>query len=307
MSATPPAPVNGNNCATGAQRKTLVLVLSHVMDKDIAEFFNNIKEECAKYYDVVFRCDNSNGVFDTFREDEHFSLFTTGQLQSLGYPGKAAIVYEDESRDSNPHHKNFNFVPGSIELPVLSFFRGHPGYRHYWVIEYDVRYSGSWRRLFAAFTDSDADLLATTLTRYAAIPGWYHWQGLDLRDMPIAKDQYLRAFLPLYRISNRALVQLDHDYRRGVAGHFECLGPTLLHHAGLKLEDIGGDGEFVRPENRNRFYRNTPTADTLAPGSFVFRPVMNRVGKERDTLWHPVKHAPPWRVALRQVKRLIRP
>jgi hypothetical protein len=307
MSAAPSVPANGLDNAAGAHRKTVVLILSHVMDKDIAAFFENMKEECAKYYDVVFLCDNSSGVFEEFKSDEDFSLFTAEELQYLGYPGRSAVVYQDDSRKSNPYHKNFNFVPGSIDLPVLSFFRENPDYQYYWVVEYDVRYSGSWRRLFTAFADSDADLLATTLTRHAAIPDWYHWPGLDLRDLPIGKDQYLRAFLPLYRISNQALAQLDSDYRRGVAGHFECLGPTLLHHAGFKLEDIGGDGEFVRPENRNRFYRNTPTTKTLAPGSFVFRPVMDRVGGERDTLWHPVKYTPAWRVALRRVKRLIRP
>jgi hypothetical protein len=295
-------PGNGSD----GQRKTAVLILSHVIDKDIATFFKNMKEECGKYYDVVFLCDNSNGVFDAYKDHKDYFLFTTEQLEYLEYPGKSEIVYEDESRDKNPHHKNFNFVPGSIELPVMYYFHNRPGYQHYWVVEYDVRFSGSWRRLFTAFADSDADLLATTLTRYAAIPDWYHWGGLDLGGLPVSEDDYLRAFLPLYRISNRALARLDGDYRRGVAGHFECLGPTLLHHAGLNLEDIGGDGEFVRPENRNRFYRNTPTADTLAPGSFVFRPVMDRAGKQRDTLWHPVKYTPPWRAALRQAKRLIR-
>jgi hypothetical protein len=245
MSAAPSVPANGLDNAAGAHRKTVVLILSHVMDKDIAAFFENMKEECAKYYDVVFLCDNSSGVFEEFKSDEDFSLFTAEELQYLGYPGRSAVVYQDDSRKSNPYHKNFNFVPGSIDLPVLSFFRENPDYQYYWVVEYDVRYSGSWRRLFTAFADSDADLLATTLTRHAAIPDWYHWPGLDLRDLPIGKDQYLRAFLPLYRISNQALAQLDSDYRRGVAGHFECLGPTLLHHAGFKLEDIGGDGEFV--------------------------------------------------------------
>lgn len=288
------------------QKNTAILVLSHVMNREVMAFFKQIKKECSEYYDVVFLCDNSSGVFDEFKNNNDYYLFTTEGLQSLNYPGRSAIAYQDKARGENPYHKDFNFVPGSIDLPVLAFFGSRPGYAHYWVIEYDVRYSGSWHRFLSSFAKSDAALLGTTLTRYEAIPDWYHWSGLDLRGKPIEKDQYIRGFFPIYRISNPALAQLDRDYRCGVKGHFECLGPTLLLHAGFKLEDLGGNGEFVRPENRNRFYSNTPTTETLAPGSFVFRPVMTRAGKERDTLWHPVKYTPAWRIALRRVKALLR-
>jgi hypothetical protein len=32
---------------------------------------------------------------------------------------------------------------------------------------------------------------------------------------------------------------------------------------------------------------------------------MARAGTERDTLWHPVKHIPAWRRAVRRMARLI--
>jgi hypothetical protein len=60
--------------------------------------------------------------------------------------------------------------------------------------------------------------------------------------------------------------------------------------------DIGGDGEFVRPLNRNRFYRNTPSRGSLMPGTFVFRPVMDSPGNGQHA-WHPVKRRPFWQVA----------
>ena len=291
--------------AARRRHKTAILVLSHVLDKYVSAFLQEIKAECSGQYDVIFLCDNSTGAFDHYKDDRDYYLFTMNDLKTLDYPGRSAVVYENENRKVNPYHKNFNFAPGSPDLPILHYYRNNTGYDYYWVVEYDVRYSGSWRHFFSCFAGNKADLLGTTLTRYRDIPGWFHWPSLDLLDRPISQDDYLRAFLPVHRLSNRALARLDGDYRSGVKGHHECLVPTVLLGAGMSIEDIGGDGEFVRPENRNRFYRNTPTAKTLSPGSFVFRPVMARAGKTQNILWHPVKHIPAWRRAARWAARMI--
>jgi hypothetical protein len=68
----------------------------------------------------------------------------------------------------------------------------------------------------------------------------------------------------------------------------------------MTLEDMGGTGEFVRPSNINRFYRNTPSAASLGPGTFVFRPVMDKPGHEPNMLWHPVRPPLSWRARSRQ-------
>ena len=57
----------------------------------------------------------------------------------------------------------------------------------------------------------------------------------------------------------------------------------------MVIEDFGGNGEFVRPGNANRWYTSTLTSQTLAPGSFVARPIRFRPGFKPNTLWHPVK------------------
>ncbi len=284
--------------------KTAILILSHIASRHVEGHFRRIKSECGACCTVVSLCDNTSGIFDRKKDQDDYFLFSLKQLAALNYPGKAPI-YSEQARQDNPHHKEFNFRPGSIELPVLLYYRHHPEHDHYWVVEYDVRYSGSWRQFFSFFSDWDTDLLGTTINRYDEVPDWFHWQALDLGDMPIGKDKYIRGFFPIYRISRRALAQLDRDYQTGVSGHFECLGPTLLCHAGMTIEDIGGDGAFVRPDCVNRFYDNTPTNDTLSPGSFVFRPAMHRPGKEPNRLWHPVKPVPAWRAALRGAKRTL--
>lgn len=287
-------------------KKTAILFLTHIKNKNISEQFLKLRCELSPSFDVFMLCDNTSGKFSRHAGDEGRFLFEASQFLELDYPGKLAHEKLSRSDQGDYHHQRFNFGPGNVELPVLLFFKTHPEYDRYWTIEYDVRFTGRWDTLLSAFEASDADLVGTTLTRYAEIPDWFHWPSLDLRGKRIAEDQYLRGFLPIYRLSRRALEQLDRDYREGVSGHLECLIPTLLNHVGMTIEDIGGDGEFVRPGNVNRFYRNTPTRGNLEPGTFVFRPIMERPGNEPDTLWHPVKAKPMWKIALRPVGRAMR-
>jgi Protein of unknown function (DUF3405) len=286
-------------------KKTAILLLTHIEDRRIQSLFSDITENCREKYDVFFLCDNSTGKFSQYSANKNYFLFDTSKMVGLGYPGKSASNILSGENPTDSYHKKFHFDPGHVELPVLLFFKAHPEYAYYWTIEYDVRFTGSWDRLFAHFEDSDADLLGTTLTRRHEIPAWHHWSSLDVAAKDIGPESYLRGFFPIYRLSHGGLSQLDRDYHDGAKGHFECLIPTLLHNAGLTIEDIGGDGEFVKPANRNRFYRNTPRRGPLSPGTFVYRPVRHRPGKERNMLWHPIKYIPLWKVGMDRMRRIV--
>jgi hypothetical protein len=255
-----------------------------VLNEEVLALFRELKDACADNYKVAFLADNSQGVFDSRKDDADFFLFTLTDLLSLEYPGRP-LIHNLEGRQNNSDHVYFNFRPGSTDMPMQYWFRENPGYDYCWVVEYDVRYTGDWRRFFADFGGNDADLIGTWLTRYRDIPHWPLWPTLDLLDQTLGIEDYVRGFFPVYRLSSRAFALLDGEYRRGVSGHYEGVVPTVLDRAGLTMEDIGGDGEFVRPENRNRYYRD---------GSFTYRPIRYRTGSEPDTLWHPVKPMPTW-------------
>jgi len=185
-------------------------------------------------------------------------------------------------------------IPGNPHLAILDFFRAHPNYKYYWIIEYDVRFSGDWSLLFEAFSKSDADLLTCHVRTYNQEPDWPWWINVKIPDPTVTKDQWVRAFLPIQRLSHRALVEIERCCKEGWYGHFEATLPTMLHHAGLKLEDIGGDGDFVRPGNINRFYTSvsTPIGDLRWKGSFRFRPPHSFWPQRSNTLYHPVKPSP---------------
>jgi len=283
------------------ERNSAILILSHITNKQVEEHFQKIRQECSNQYNVISLCDNTSGLFYSKKNDHDYFLFSIDDLEALGFPGRST-KYPDEMRRDNPFHNNFNFKPGSADLAVLHYYRNNPNYDYYWLIEYDVRFTGRWNEFFALFEENESDLLGTTLTRYPDFPNWYHWSGVNFQDAEVPERERLRGFFPVYRLSRRALAVLDEKYRGNISGHYECLMPTILNREGLTLEDIGGDGEFVRPENINRCYRNTRTAGTLSPGTFVFRPVMRRPGREPGMLWHPVKYEPLWRMLLRKFR-----
>jgi hypothetical protein len=264
-------------------RRSAILLLNHAADRSLFDFCARLRAETSSAYDVFLLSDRTRRSVSlgTAPPNTGERVFTLDDLVSLGYPGKQDIA--------EPGKKERSLRLGNAELPVLLFHREHPGYDFYWVVEYDVRYSGSWGTFFAAFESSHADLLGTSLIRHSEFPGWSHWHSLRLTTKDAADAEPLRGFFPVYRVSRRALECLHDVYLGGCAGHMETLMPTVLHRAGLELEDIGGDGEFVKPENRNRFYTNDPRTNDLSPGTFVYRPVHAAIGPDPGKLWHPVK------------------
>ena len=101
----------------------------------------------------------------------------------------------------------------------------------------------------------------------------------------------VRGFYPLFRLSNRFLRVLDQEYQRGWHGHYELTWGTIARRNGLAIEDIGGNGRYVKSHNCDMFYFNTFYTQSLSPGTFVFRPALTTVRKRENTLWHPVKPA----------------
>ena len=278
--------------------RSAILILNHVSDRHLIDLYNAIEQDCGQEHDVFLLSDRTRPslAFARKRDGTQEFRFTLDDLITLGYPGKQDLTL----RDAGPR----NLKLGNAELPVLLFYANHPGYEHFWIVEYDVRYSGSWRRFFGAFDDNDADLLGTSLIRYADFPGWSHWRTLAIPTLSPNDPDRLRGFFPVFRISNHALACLHELYRDGWAGHMETLMPTALYRSGLRIEDIGGDGEFVEPNNINRYYNNNRLTNELSPGTFVYRPIRAAAGAHPDKLWHPVKGKP--NLATRVANRLWR-
>lgn len=188
--------------------------------------------------------------------------------------------------------------PRHLDMSLLHFFRMHPEYDKYWMIEFDIRYSGDWRKFFAEFEDNDADLLGTAVQRREENQSWVHWPTLCTGPDRVEAKNFVKSFTPVMRISNRGFEALNDAYARGWYGHYEAMWPTVLANAGYKIEEIGNHGSFTPADRRGKHYTTTPSHGHLWPGTLVFRPIRQEsvVEQEADMLWHPVKteHTPRW-------------
>lgn len=275
--------------------RVAVLFVTHFIDDVITAEYRKLRREAPPGHDVVLLYNTTERPPGEPPPDITVHRFDARNISKLDYPVKKTTV------------SSFN-----VELFIINFWLRRPEYDQYWMIEYDMRFSGDWGSLFRHFAAESADLLSTTLFRQPAFPGWANWPSLQPPPgIALAPHEKIGAYMPIFRISQRALAAVHAAYQAGWAGHSECTVPTIVAKAGFSLGDIGGDGEFVRPENINRFYRNTLVSRTHAPGTLVYRPVRTVPGDEANMLWHPVKCAEGMvvgrrRAMLRRVRLLLR-
>ena len=255
---------------------TVVLYMTHVYDDAVAEEYERLKRECEPPYDVRLLYDaSSRRARGAGQRPDSFGFRPKQLLRRFGR--------------HLPRSEAKTLWPGSSDLALAAYAMDQSACEFYWLVEYDVRFTGPWTRLFDAFADNCADLLTTTITRRPDQPLWHWWPSLMAPDTELSQDEQISCFLPVLRISRKGIELLLTAYRKGWQGHYECTVPTILSRHGLTIEDIGGDGEFVSPGNVNRFYTNTVGNAHMTPGTFVWRPAFDGPGDEPDKLWHPVK------------------
>lgn len=262
----------------GDKNNTCIIWQTHRLDDSALAEYVRLKAQCGDQFDTLVLYDNSRNDFR--QPDEHpdidFSLFDIHDL--------------DQKYHLNRLRNPVSITPGNTVFPLLDFSREQQ-YSYYWLIEYDVRYTGDWREFFSYFTSNESDLLGTTLYRHSFRPSWGWWKSLQAPRLSFlrAKNR-VRGLFPVMRISAAGIRAYTKANRRGWKGHYEVCMPTVLKHYGLAIEDIGGDGEFVAEKNRNRFYTNTPEKSGLAPGTFVCPPAGQPISEVLpDKLYHAVK------------------
>lgn len=188
---------------------------------------------------------------------------------------------------------NWVLIPGHCDVPILKFFRENKLYDRYWLVEDDVDYNGDISVLINELATFSEDLICTHVQK-----GWHDWtynHTLRCGSSPRPRaEETLLCFLPLFTISRAGLAAVDQAYRDGWSGHHEQVWPTVMKTAGLSIRDIGGDGEFVDPKYRNRFYLGGPGHKANKVGTFVPTPPRLRVGWRKNTLYHPVKPLGQW-------------
>ena len=259
--------------------RSAVLWLTHVWGPELQAEFETLSSGCGSDPPDVWLLADSRtpGVTALTRRYRRCYVFDEAVLLSLPYPkldGRGILEH--------PH------------FSILEFFLSHPEYEYYWVIEYDVRYTGTWDTLLGAFRPFDHDLVTSHIRRFDQEPQWLWWDTLHHPSTRIARENYVRSFNVIYRISKRALAFMHDAQLSGWQGHPEVSFPTLLCRAGFTLLDFGGSGEFTLPAFKNKYYtsRGSRSGTLSVFGTMRYRPSRVKAGMRKNMLYHPVKPAP---------------
>ena len=259
--------------------KQAVLYLTNKSNEWTLSAFHALEQSLQGKADVYFAYHQQGDVLPVSLQNiENQFVFTSDILSELGY----TPIEEGK------------LVPGSNHFPLLKFFKENQGYDYYWLVEDDVRFSGEWKEFFGSFASCTSDFLSSVIETKAENPNWYWWTSLKTGNEVIAEEKLLKSFNPIYRLSRQALACIDAYLIIGWMGHHEVLLPTLLYNEGFLLEDFGGEGTFVRPENKAKFYDDT---------SMRIAPVLP--DDRKNYLFHPVKEEKVRQDGSYRVKRLL--
>ncbi len=250
---------------------TAIVFLTHQYSRGILRAFAKLRDEAQDYGDVFLFGDGS-------------------QAPPAGLDGRICLFDFSELKAQFPQARGDCAVPGNLHMVYWEFYRTHDAYEHIWFVEHDVRYAGSWADFLAHFNGNAADLVSCHIRRWEHEPQWFWWDSLSCQGANFPEEERIRAFLPVQRLSDRACRAIQAALESGWTGHSEAVIPTALARAGLVLDDIGGDGPFVSPGNRHRFYSSADSEDgRLTSGSMRFRPPHIIWGRRRNWLYHPIK------------------
>jgi hypothetical protein len=258
-----------------------ILYLSHVVNTTQWRAYKALERECAGMADVYYV---SNLATESVPHElkDTFPI-TPANRKALGHPSRDGDL--GWWMDTSPSHTRD--IKSGFDQALLSFRQLKPEYDYYWILEYDVEFSGRWSEFFSAFSGNTSDLICSSAYRYETNPAWDWWRSVKWPGD--TRPDLVHGFFPLARLSGQAIDAIIEAGRSGVDGFYEAIWPTVVNHRGMSIEDFGGDGEFVRASNVNRWYTSTLANHTLAPGSFVARPIRFRPGWKPNQLWHPVK------------------
>ncbi|SHE34968.1 hypothetical protein SAMN05443144_101107 [Fodinibius roseus] len=247
--------------------KEEILFLTHKKNKEIENAIRSLRDSMG---DRKLTIVSQSQPFDI--EGTDLFLFDESIVQQMDFPTIGNSI-----------------IPGHAHFPVFAYIGNNKtNADYYWVIEYDVRFSGKWSVLFDHFTQFNADFLTSHIRYFHEEPDWYWWKEMNHREITISREKRVRSFNPIYRISSEAFKFLEKAFKSGWKGHNEVLLTTLLFHHGYQLLDFGGNGDFV--SDRNKFYISRSSGQQgLSTGTMRYRPAMKTHGMRKNKLYHPVK------------------
>lgn len=241
---------------------TSVLYVSHFVTVGTLWNYLQIRRAVRDQYDVYWVCQGKRAQ------------------RRLSYLPIETFPITDTLLEPWHHAMNGNgIVPGNGHIPTIAFAQRHE-YEHYWVIEYDVRFTGDWRDFFRLAHQSDPDLISSSIEVPFTDESWDHWESIDLPYSEVA-----RSFGPIRRVSHRLLEAVRELITNGYWAHNEALLPSACQRRGWLMRDLN---QLAREQWGDFIY--TPSSNQDIRRTLDYRPVASTTwGAVPEKLHHPVK------------------
>ena len=259
---------------------TLFAITTHRFDEAICRNIDRISKELGRQYKVIVFHDATSSP--------------DSKLPTLDCPIHSFDF--KKVRTKFPLLAQANILPGNKHAAYIELLPVFPEVKHFWFVEFDVRFTGDWRTLVDKCSQSDADMLGCHLRMREEIPDWDWWPSISNAHDPQKQLPGVRAFTWATRLSRRALDLLaKRCIEEGWTGHLEALVPSLLYDAGMRIEEIGGEGPFTPKERSGLFYSSEygislPSRNgDFGLGTNRFGPPLLFWGMKKDRIYHPVK------------------
>jgi hypothetical protein len=252
-----------------------ILTLSHIWSRGIAREHRKRIRECSSFADV-------------------YLLYHLHQQPAPACENMMILDNDWLERKANPRPRLPQSAGGHLPFLLFEFVNRHPEYQTYWVLEYDMRFTGSWADFFERMAEVPADYYTTHIYRHEQQPDWNWWSSLSHPVKRIAQQDLLRSLNTIYGLSNRAVDCLKAFYADGWSGHYEVLFSSMLSRAGLSVVDIGGKGAFTPAIWRGKHYTAAPPRRKGIHRNTTLRVLPARLflGLKKNHLYHPIKPFP---------------
>ncbi len=204
-------------------KEKVILFKCHFLnDQIIAEYRNLALSSASESCDVIMLYDNSKADFKPISGVKSF-LFTEEDFHTIGYPLRDVLP-----KSSVPKFMfDYSLQWFHADYPVFLFYQTYPEYHYYWQVEFDVRFNGNWEHFFSFYHTNDADFISSYIVgKEKEISGKSSWTAHNLK----VDESHLRVSpFPVTRFSNRALILLDREFKKGACGYCEVITPSLLN------------------------------------------------------------------------------
>lgn len=267
------------------RKKHVLLYFTHVFDKSTMKEFGIIEN-----------------AFKPYGEAYLITYENTSKNETVTHPPNLYRTNKEKLKTLNYRWMHSNLMPGHTNYPIMHFALSSD-YDSFTVIEYDVRLRGKWDQLFKELMKSNADFLATHLTKQSEQPDWPHWSSINIPKNSNIQSEFkldlIRSFCPIYKISRDAIKVLDKTYKSGVIGHYEALFPTILKYFKLKVCDINSLPHPIYTGKYRWYTQADPDKmGSLKGSSMRFKPPFYLKGLRPLTLYHPIKYSIAGRIKI---------